>query len=98
MFYPSIILLYAVFFISFYVVYATFLKESKVLLYMVVFIYLIVGTVFTYLLLGEIRQPSEGANILLGFVLLVTVFISFLGILASGIIFVVKKIHRRMPH
>lgn len=98
MFYPSIVLLYAVFIISFYVVYATFLKESKVLLYMVMFIYLAVGAAFTYLLLGEIRHPSEGANVLLGFVLLVTVFISFLGILASGIIFVVKKIHSRLPH
>lgn len=94
-FYVSVILLYVVFFLSFFVVYGIFRQEGKVLLSIVVIIYMAAGGLFSFFAAGEMLRPSEGPNIPLGFSMLVMALLSFTGIIASGIIYLVKKIRNR---
>ena len=86
----SVILLYALYFLSFFAVYTTFREESKVALVTSVVVYAASGVLSTFLLINNWIAPAEGANIGLGLAMMLMVFISLFGLIIAGTLHLIE--------
>ena len=89
--YAYAIFLYVLLLVSFFCAYAAVKKGHKAWRYVIFLIYLATGILFTLMLIGEIRTPSEDANIGLGFSIMLTEIVGIAGIIVAGITYLLRR-------
>ena len=90
--YSMIIFNYVIWAISFIFVYVVTKQSSKSLRYISLFIYLATVGLYTFLVIAEVINPSEDANIGLGGAILLMEFVSIAGIIIAAIIYLVRRL------